>query len=282
MRSKRSWGSSMMSSGSGSETSSVAGPVMSWVTSWSRDSDASPPGSRDESREGSRSRVVMGSGGGSRDEKSGGSELGRNIEGALNAWVKWVREGLEGGKDEAGGCRCLKGESMEGFGVDRAVIAHSPQKHGLSLMETHAQILGCHLIATLILESEAADVLVRLVRVPLRARMIPVMVGGWRRRRKGVVDVWGRTSDYFHHRPHRITDWVFCGEGSFLVGRGQSCRRMRGMGWKWGATVGFWVIGGSGAGQVRGLGRLLAGQTLCRFTPAAGEEAFRFEFSGRW
>ena len=123
----------------------------------------------------------------------------------------------------------MKGESMEGFGVDRAVIAHSPQKHGLSLMETHAQILGCHLIATLILESEAADVLVRLVRVPLRARMIPVMVGCWRRRRKGVVDVWGRTSDYFHHRPHRITDWVFCGEGSFLVGRGQSCRRMRGM-----------------------------------------------------
>src|SRR5487761_720696 len=82
MRSKRSWGSSMMSSGSWVSTSSGAGPVMSWVTSvtsWSRDCDASPPRSRDESREGSRSRVVMGSGGGSRDEKSGGSELGRNI-----------------------------------------------------------------------------------------------------------------------------------------------------------------------------------------------------------
>ena len=34
--------------------------------------------SRDESCEGSRSCVVMGSGGGSRDEKSGGSELGCN------------------------------------------------------------------------------------------------------------------------------------------------------------------------------------------------------------
>src|SRR5487761_1804146 len=210
------------------------------------------------------------------------AEVPQGIEGALNAWVKWVREGLEGGKDEAGGCRCLKGESMEGFGVDRVVIAHSPQKHGLSLMETHAQILGCHLIATLILESEAVDVLVRLVRVPFRARMIPVIVGCWRRRRKGVVDVWGRTSDYFHHRPHCIANWVFCGEGGCLVGRGQPCRRMGGMGWKWGATVGDWVIGGSRAGQVRGLGRLLACQTLCRFTPAAGQEAFRFKFSGRW
>ena len=82
MRSKRSWGSSMMSSGSWVLTSSGTGPVMSWVTSgmtsWSRDGDASPPGSRDRSHEGSRLCVVMGSGGGSRDEKSGGSELGRN------------------------------------------------------------------------------------------------------------------------------------------------------------------------------------------------------------
>ena len=123
----------------------------------------------------------------------------------------------------------MKGESMEGFGVDRAVIAHGSQEHGLSLVETHAQILGCHLIATLIRESEAADVLVRLVRVPLRARMIPIVVGCWRRRRKGMVDVWGRTSDYFHYCPHRITYWVFCGEGGCLVGRGQSCQRMRGV-----------------------------------------------------
>src|SRR5487761_1692828 len=82
MRSKRSWGSSMMSSGSWVLTSLEPGSVMSLVTSvtsWSHDSDASPTRSRDESREGSRSRVVMGSGGGSRDEKSGWSELGRNI-----------------------------------------------------------------------------------------------------------------------------------------------------------------------------------------------------------
>src|SRR5487761_616800 len=57
---------------------------------------------------------------------------------------------------------------------------------------------------------------------------------------------------------------------------------MRGMGWKWGATVGDWVIRGSRAGQVRGLGRLLACQTLCRFTPAAGQKALRFKFCGRW
>src|SRR5487761_1405975 len=85
MRSKRSWGSSMMSSGSWVLTSLEPGSVMSLVTSvtsWSHDSDASPTRSRDESREGSRSRVVMGSGGGSRDKKSGGSELGRDSLGS--------------------------------------------------------------------------------------------------------------------------------------------------------------------------------------------------------
>src|SRR5487761_806772 len=57
---------------------------------------------------------------------------------------------------------------------------------------------------------------------------------------------------------------------------------MRGMGWERGAVMGDRVIWGSGAGQVRGLGRPLACQTLCRFTPAAGKEAFLFQFSGRW
>src|SRR5487761_1781032 len=57
---------------------------------------------------------------------------------------------------------------------------------------------------------------------------------------------------------------------------------MRGMGWERGAVMGDRVIWGSGAGQVRGLRRLLACQTLCRFTAAAGEEAFLFQFSGRW
>src|SRR5487761_1678016 len=123
----------------------------------------------------------------------------------------------------------MEGESMEGLQVDRAIIAHGPQKHGFSLVEAHAQILGCHFLATLVLESEVADVLVRLIDVPLRARMISVVVGRMGRRRKGVVDVWGRTSDYFHHCPHRITNWVFCGEGGCLVGRGQSCRRMWGV-----------------------------------------------------
>src|SRR5487761_1866652 len=113
--------------------------------------------------------------------------------------------------------------------------------------------------------------------------MISIVVGCWRwGRGKRVVDVWVCAGNRVHYCPPRITHWVFCGEGGFLVGRGQSCRRMRGMGWKWGATVGDWVIGGSRAGQVRGLGRLLACQTLCRFTPAAGQEALRFKFSGRW
>ena len=176
------------------------------------------------------------------------AEVPKSIEGALNAWVKRVQEGLEGGKDEAGGRWCMEGESVEGLRVDRAIIAHGPQKHGLSLVETHAQILGCHLIATLVLESEVADVLVRLVRVPLRAQMIPIVVGCWWRRRKRVMEVWVRTCDYLHYCPHRIPHWVFCGEGGCLVGRGQSCRRMWGMGWKWGAAVGDWVIGDSRAG----------------------------------
>ena len=81
MHSKHNWGSSMMSLGSGLVMSSGAGLVMSSMMSvilWSRDSDASPPRSRDESHGGSRSRVVMGSDGGSRDKKSGELELGRN------------------------------------------------------------------------------------------------------------------------------------------------------------------------------------------------------------
>src|SRR5487761_1410401 len=44
---------------------------------------------------------------------------------------------MEGGKDEARGCWCLEGESMEGLRVDRAIIAHGSQEHGLSLMEAH-------------------------------------------------------------------------------------------------------------------------------------------------
>src|SRR5487761_1258836 len=206
------------------------------------------------------------------------AKVPQGIEGALNAWVKWVYEGLEGGKDKAGGRWCMERVSREGVRVDRAIIAHGPQKHGLSLVEAHAQILGCHLIATLVLESEAADVLVRLVNVPLRAQMISVVVGYWRwGRGKRVVDVWVRAGNHVHYCPHRITHWVFCGEGNCLVGRGQSCRRMRRMGWEWGAAVGDWVIGGSRAGQVRGLGQLLACQTLYHFAPAAGKEAFLFQ-----
>ena len=113
--------------------------------------------------------------------------------------------------------------------MDRAIIAHGPQKHRLSLVEAHAQILGYHFIATLVLESEAADVLVWLIDVPLRAQMISVVVGCWRWRRKGVVDVWVCASHYLHYCSHHITDWVFCREGGCLVGRGQSCRRMRGV-----------------------------------------------------
>ena len=61
--------------------SAGSGPVMSSmtsVTSWSHDGNASPPRSHDGVCEVSRSHVVMGSGGESCDEKSGGSELGRN------------------------------------------------------------------------------------------------------------------------------------------------------------------------------------------------------------
>src|SRR5487761_657383 len=124
----------------------------------------------------------------------------------------------------------MEGESMEGLRVDRAIIAHGPQKHGLSLVEAHAQILGCHLVATLILESEAADVLVRLVDVPLRSRMISVVVGCWRwGRGKRVVVVWACAGNRIHYCLHRITHWVLCGEGGGLVGRSQSCRRMRGV-----------------------------------------------------
>ena len=55
--------------------------MISWVMSvmsWSHDSDTSPPRSRDGAHEGSRSHMVIGSGGGLCDEKSGGSELGCN------------------------------------------------------------------------------------------------------------------------------------------------------------------------------------------------------------
>ena len=54
------------------------------------------------------------------------AEVPKSIEGTLDARVKGVCEGLEGGKDEAGRCWRLKGESMEGLRVDRVVIAHGP------------------------------------------------------------------------------------------------------------------------------------------------------------
>ena len=54
------------------------------------------------------------------------AEVSQGIEGTLNAWVKGVLKGLEGGKDEARGCWCVKGESMEGLRVDGAIIAHRP------------------------------------------------------------------------------------------------------------------------------------------------------------
>ena len=43
------------------------------------------------------------------------AKVPKGIEGSLNAWVKGVLEGSEGGKDEARGCWCMEGESMEGL-----------------------------------------------------------------------------------------------------------------------------------------------------------------------
>src|SRR5487761_1425433 len=104
---------------------------------------------------------------------------------------------------------------MEGLQVDRVIIAHGPHEYGLPQMETHAQVLGSYLVATLIFESKAADVLVRLVWVPLRAWMIPIVVASWRQM---VADLWVRTGYCCCDNSHRITHWVFCGEGNFLVG----------------------------------------------------------------
>ena len=115
------------------------------------------------------------------------AEVPKSIKSSFDVGVKGVREGLEGGKDEAGGRWCLEGESMEGLQVNRAIVAHGPYEHGLPQVEAHTQILGCYLIPTLVLECEAADVLVWLVRVPLRARMIPVVIASWR---QVVVDLW--------------------------------------------------------------------------------------------
>src|SRR5487761_880867 len=59
------------------------------------------------------------------------AEVPQGIEGVLNAWVKGVCEGLEGGKDEAGGCWCVEGESIEGL----RVVAHYADKYFGSVSE---------------------------------------------------------------------------------------------------------------------------------------------------
>ena len=50
------------------------------------------------------------------------AKVPKSIESSLNAGVKGVLEGSEGGKDEVGGCWCMERESVEGLRVDRLVV----------------------------------------------------------------------------------------------------------------------------------------------------------------
>src|SRR5579863_9645631 len=71
---------------------------------------------------------------------------------------------------------CREGECIEGPGVDGLAIAHHAHDGGLPLDNLDAEVLGLHLLALLVGYEEPADVLLRLIWVPLRPWVVPVVV----------------------------------------------------------------------------------------------------------
>ena len=85
---------------------------------------------------------------------------------------------------------CGEGECMEGRGVDRLSISHRAHDGGLPLNDPDAEVLGLHLLALLVGYEEPADMLLRLIWVPLRPWVVPVVmvtvvVNSWQCRSDG-------------------------------------------------------------------------------------------------